>query len=182
MSNRYHLTSAASMSLAIAMLMPASLCAGDLIKIETKILSTGVTKLPHNIAEVANLKGVDILCPPSINTKFSNSGKLEILRDYIPPSCTNQKFESSSIGVTISVTPERQGEQIAFNACLTITELVGEVNLEHRTQSETVTRTIYFSGIQKMGEEGWFVLIDPPKGSTQKKISAWIRFEQPNIE
>ena len=71
------------------MLMPASLCAGDLIKIETMIVESVATKLPHNIAEVANLKGVDILQPPPITTKFSNNGKLEMLRDYNPPSATN---------------------------------------------------------------------------------------------
>jgi hypothetical protein len=65
---------------------------------------------------------------------------VEVIRDYQPPSATNQKFESSSTGVTDSVTPERKGE------------------------------------------EGRFDLVNPPNGSTQKKITVWIRFEQPDAE
>ena len=168
--------------LAIAILMPASLYAADRIKIETKILESKVIKIPHNFAEAAKLKDVDLLSAPSITSEFSKNAKVEVIRDYQPPSATNQKFESSSTGVTVSVTPERKGEDIAFNGCLTITELVGEASNEHQAQSETLTRTIYFSGSQKKGEEGWFDLVNPPNGSTQKKITVWIRFEQPNAE
>jgi hypothetical protein len=47
--------------LAIAILMPASLCAADRIKIETKILESKVIKIPHNFAVAAKLKDVDLL-------------------------------------------------------------------------------------------------------------------------
>ena len=173
---------AASFSLAIAILIPASLSAADRIRIETKIIESEVTKIPHNLAEIAKLKGVEMKTAPSVTTEFSNNGKLDIIRDYIPPSASNQKFEWVRTGITISVTPERQGEEIFFNGCLTITELVGEAIKKHQTQSETVTRTIYFSGKQKMGEEGWFDLIKPTNRLTQKKITVWIRFEQPIAE
>ena len=173
---------AACFSLAIAILIPDSLSAADRIRIETKILESEVTKIPHNLAEVSKLKGVDLVTAPSITTEFSKSGKVEIIRGYLPPSASNKKFESLSTGVIISVTPERQGEEIFFNGCLTITELVGEAIEKHQTQSETVTRTIYFSGKQKKGEEGWFDLIKPTNRLTQKKITLLIRFEQPNAE
>jgi len=166
-----------SIRLAIALLLPASLCAADPIRIETKIFESEVTKIPHSLTEVAKLKGVDLLSVPSITTRFSNTGKAEVLRNYTPPSATNQKFDSSSTGVTISVTPQRQGEDIDFKGCLTVAELVGEANKEHQTQSETVTRTIYFSGQQKKGEEGWFDLVNPTRRPAQKKITLWIRFE-----
>jgi hypothetical protein len=167
---------------AIAILMPASLCAADSIMIETKIIQSEVTKITHNLREVAKLKGVDLLSAPPMTIEFAKNGRVEIIREYQPPSAANQKFECSSIGVTISVTPERQGEDIAFKGCLTMTQLVGEANIKHQAQSETVTRTIYFSGMQKRGEEGWFDLVNPTNGSTQKKITVWIRFEQPKAE
>jgi hypothetical protein len=173
---------AACFSLAIAILIPATLNAADRIRIETKILESEVAKIPHNLAEVSKLKGVDLVTAPSFTTEFSKNGKLEIIRGYLPPSASNKKFESLSTGVTISVTPERQGEEISFNGCLTITELVGEAIQKHQTQSETVTRTIYFSGKQKKGEDGWFDLIKPTNRLTQKKITLLIRFEQPNAE
>ncbi len=176
------MNTAASIRLAVAILMPASLFAADRIKIEAKILGSVVTKIPHDIAEFAKLKGGNIMTDRSMTVEFSNEGELARVSQSSQPGNSNQEDQSLSTEVVITVKPERQGEDIAFKGCLKITAIVGGVKMGDQTQSETVTRTIDFSGKQKKGEEGWFDLINPPNLLTQKKITVWIRFEPPDAE
>lgn len=187
-----------AIGLAIAILLPASLCAANPIRIETKIFESDGIKIPHDLTEIAKLKGVRILNTPSVTTKPAQDTKVEIIEEYQPASVTKEDFDSVNTGITLAINPEQEGDSIAFTGTLTISRLVGEGKRADQTQSEIISRTIYFSGNQKAGQEGWFDLVNPITGRQaewigvgennaanlpqQNKITVWIRFDIPNAD
>ena len=179
--------------LAIAILMPAPLCVADPIRIETKIFESGDINIPHNLTELAKHERVTMMSIPIITSEAAKNGKIEIIKGYEPASITNSKFDRLNTGMTLSILPEQQGEYVSFTGSLTISKIVGEGSRDNQTQSDTITRTIYFSGKQKVGQESWFDLVNPTNNgqeewidlgktkpanaSLQKKITLWIRLD-----
>lgn len=187
-----------AISLAIAILSQTLLCASNPIRIETKIFESEGIKIPHNLTEVAKLEGLNLMTTPSITTKSAQRAKVEITREYQPESVTKEKFESVNTGITLTIIPEQKGDSISFTGTLTISRVVGEEKQDNQTQSEIITRKIYFSGNQKAGQEGWFDLVNPTTVGQQKwidfgndtavnlpqqkKISVWIRLHNQDAE
>lgn len=166
----------------ILMLLPASLFAADQIIVETKIFESSSTKIPHDLAQIAKIKGTDIMSAPTIITKSGKKAKIEIVREYQPASVAPSLFKAATTGVSISVTPHLKDGKIAFSATITASELVGEKAQKKQTQAEIASRTLYISGIQKKGEEGWFDLVNPRQGKEGRKLTIWMRFNLHNAE
>ena len=161
---------------ALLVLLTQSIYAGTTVLIETKVIESSVNQIPHDLAKAANLKGTDLLSAPSVTVESQNEGKVEIVRQFQPPGIASSKFPQVPIGVTAVVTPRLQDGKVTFTATFTLSELVGETSKKDQTQAEVISRTIFVSGIQEEGEEGWFDLIDPKEGKGGKKLAVWFRF------
>ncbi|MEO0017222.1 MAG: hypothetical protein RLZZ522_505 [Verrucomicrobiota bacterium] len=67
--------------------------------------------------------------------------------------------------MTVLITPHFKGGKIAYIAQFTLSELITSEASSGQTQSETISRTYYVSGVSKDGQEVCFDFAKPSDGN-----------------
>ncbi|MCE9519190.1 MAG: type II and III secretion system protein [Verrucomicrobia bacterium] len=157
----------------LLLLLPVSLLAAEQITIEAKFIESSKEAIPHDLAKLAQAKGIDLLSAPRATTKSGQQAQIEVTREHQPASVAPSAFKPVPIGITVRVTPQLEGERIAFTAQLTVSELVTSKASDGQTRSEITSRDLYVSGTPKDDEEVWFDFTE----SNGKKIVVWLHFK-----
>ena len=156
---------------ALLLLLPASLSAAEQITVKTKFIESSKRAIPHDLAKLAKVKGIDIMTAPSVIIKSGQQGQIEVIREHQPASVAPSVFKPVAVGTTLRVTPHLKGDKIAFTVRFTVSELITNNAPEGQTCSEISSRDLYVSGTCKDGEEVWFDYLDP---NSAKKITVWM--------
>jgi hypothetical protein len=147
---------------ALTALLSCPLIASEQISIEAKVIEGKSRRaLPHDLAQLNGMKGVDILTAPHITTPSGKRAKVEITREFRTMSIAPSKHPGVPTGVILEVTPHATRRGVAYSARLAIRDLDSVTGPGVAPVSTFTTREVYASGAPKEGEEVWLDLPAP---------------------
>jgi type II secretory pathway component HofQ len=154
---------------ALAALLPSSLLAIDRITVEAMFIEGKARRaLPHDLKQLNDRRGVDILTAPHVTTRSGQPTQVEITREFHATSVAPSKHPQIPQGVILRVTPHAIGNRIAYTAHVTFRALDSVTGVGVPPVSTFTTREIYASGTPKPGEEVWLDL--PARGGEANAV------------
>lgn len=157
----------------LALLALPALGANEII-VQAKFIES-TRSIPHDIAKLAATKGVDVVAAPRVITRTGQAAKIQIIREFRPPTIAPSVFEAVPTGVILRVTPHLKDGHIAFTAQFTLRDLTGFKQTDTQTHSELSSRDIYISRSPKDGEELWFEFTQP---GNRRKVTVWLQLKR----
>ena len=155
-------------------LLTASLLAAEQITVEAKFFESSKGAMPHDLAKLAQAKGIVLLSEPRVTTKSGQQAEIVVARELQPASLSPSAFKPVLVGITVKATPQLQGDRIVHTTQVTVSDLITSKDSDKQTLSEITSRDLYVSGTIKDGEEVWLDYINPSNG---KKLLVWLHFK-----